>query len=339
MLGNGVTMPPVKIALFANHDSMQLGRIAQAILDAGGDPVVCDIQAGGANQPVVVMGQGEARWGDCDFSAIGAVHIRCTSWNTPPALPPVLDMVSHEEWRVKFLREQQFAATTMGFFSYLSALGKLVVNPLTRGYIDHDAKGQFYEKMHAHGFCVPQSLTTNNPDSALAFVDRVGCAVVKPAVGVGSTRLVDLEDRQRMDALLQAPALFQERVPGEPWRIHIVGNKVVLALRILSQGAVDSRTGSPKFVPVQLDPDEGAKLVAANRFLGLHYAAWDVIADAQGRLCYLDCNPGPYVMWIGDALAAALFKRLAIFLVQFARSGGIDEADHAVTPCLEKEWC
>ena len=32
----------------------------------------------------------------------------------------------------------------------------------------------------------------------------------------------------------------------------------------------------------------------ANQSLGLHYAAWDAILGEDGRLTYLDCNPGPY---------------------------------------------
>jgi len=204
-----------------------------------------------------------------------------------------------------------------------------VVNPLTGGYIDHDTKTQLYEKLRASEFEVPACLTTNSPQEAEAFIRAHGEAVVKPAVGVGSTRLITDLDLQDLDRIQYCPVLLQERVRGETLRVHLVGDKVVMPLRILAEG-LDSRTETRGFEPVRMPESEEERIVAAHRFLGLHYSAWDVIAAKDGRYVYLDCNSGPYVMWIGPVYRTHVFRQLARYLVTYARTGDLQKASKAV---------
>ena len=312
-----------KIALFANKDSAQITEIAAAVTRAGGTPVVLDIRIGGtpedSTQPALSLGQEQACWGGVDFTDIRAMHIRCTAPRTLPTLPPVLNPESHASYRAQFIREQAFQAATLAFFEHQAARGKLVVNRLTTAYLDHNSKSQFYEKLRSAGFVVPRSLTTNDPVAARRFLDDIGEAVIKPMIGVGSTRAVSSGDRDRLDELGHCPALFQERIQGPTLRIHVVGDRMVLALRIIGEG-IDSRTDAHDFVEIALDPAEAAAIVRATRFLGLHYAAWDAIEGGDGRLRYLDCNPGPFVMWLPEAARQTVFGALARYLVAFAEN-------------------
>jgi hypothetical protein len=320
---------PVRIALFANQDSAQIAEIAAAVAALGAEPVVLDIRIGGAaaesTQPALILAAEGAAWGGVDFTEIRAMHIRCTTPRTLPTLPPLLNAASHAEYRAGFIREQSFQAATYAFFEHQAARGKLVVNRLTSAYLDHNAKSQLYEKLRAAGFNAPRSLSTNDPAAAARFLDSVPEAVIKPMIGIGSTRVVTADDRGRLDELVHCPALFQERMPGPTLRIHIVGDTMVLALRILAEG-VDSRTGTRTFEETSLPPEEAAAIVRANRFLGLHYAAWDAIEGPDGRLSYLDCNPGPFVMWLPDEARRTVFDRLARYLIRFAESGSLEEA-------------
>ena len=160
--------------------------------------------------------------------------------------------------------------------------------------------------------------------------------MVKPAIGVGSTRVVTQQDRQRLDELRTSPVLMQERIIGNTLRVHIVGDSVVLALRILGADGVDSRTGDKTFEYVKLDDAAERKIVQANRFLGLHFSAWDIIESPSGDYTYLDCNPGPFVMWIGPEFVKAVFRQLAIYMITFARTGSLEEASSNVTPWMPK---
>jgi len=316
----------VRIALFANHDSAQIAEIASQVAELGAEPVSLDIQIGRAGKPTLTIDPSRApRWGTADFTDIRAIHIRCTAPRTLPVLPPVLNDASYADYRHGYIQEQALNAATYGFFEHLHLTGRLVINRLTSAYVDHNSKAQFYGKLRAAGFSVPRTLSTSDPDEAARFLDEVGDAVVKPAIGVGSTRGVTIEDRARLDELLLCPALFQHRVPGSTIRIHIVGDRVVLPLRILADG-IDSRTATRGFESVTLDPEEEAAIVRANRSLGLHYAAWDAILGEDGRLTYLDCNPGPFVMWLPPEHRRTVFGALARYLVTFARTGLLEEA-------------
>ncbi len=320
-----------RIALFANRDNAQVAEIGEAVARQGAEPVKCDIQVGGANRVSAAFGDGEARWNGEDLSDVRAYHIRCTAPRTLPALPPVLNAGSHAEYRAGFIREQEFHAATYDFFEDRARAGALVVNRLTGAYVDHDSKSQLYERLRENGFPAPLSLATNDPDAARAFIDRVGEAIVKPSIGVGSTRVVTEADKDRLDELALCPALFQERAPGNTIRVHIVGDTVVLALKIHSDGGVDSRSGMQSFEYIKLPDEDAARIAACNRFLGLHYAAWDVIMSDEGDIKYLDCNPGPFVMWIGLEFRTAVFEELAKYMITFAETGSVEEASRGVS--------
>ncbi|MBF0188192.1 MAG: ATP-grasp domain-containing protein [Magnetococcales bacterium] len=307
-------------ALFANHDSPQVEAAREAFVQEGAEPKVFDIRLGGKdNHPTITMGNGHASWQGVDFSDIQGVYIRCTAPNTVPALPPVINAASHAEMRASFLREQEYTASVMAFFDYLVTLGKLVINPLTSGYIDHDTKAQLYHKLRENGFPAPNTLSTNDPEAVVSFLKTHGEAIVKPSMGIGSARAISLEDRQEFDAFRICPVMMQERIMGNTIRVHVVGDEMVLSLKIINEGGVDSRTATREFLPYEMSEEEKRRIVAATHFLGLRFAAWDVIADGEGGHVYLDCNPGPFIMWIGPENVNLVYRKLARYMM--ARTG------------------
>lgn len=318
-----------RIALFANNDSAQLAEIAVAVREEGGEPAMFDIRVGGDGAPTMTLDGDRAVWNGVDFADIRAMHIRCTAPRTLPTLPPLLNDFSDAEYCLQFIKEQAFNAATYAFFEHQALRGKLVINRLTSAYIDHNSKGQLYEKLRAGGFTAPRSLSTNDPAAARRFIEEVGEAVMKPAIGVGSTRLVCADDPAHMGEVALCPTLFQQRIVGPTIRIHVVGGHMLLALEIEAEG-IDSRTGTKSFHPIDLPPTEARAVADATSFLGLHYAAWDGILDADGKLSLLDCNPGPFVMWLPDHNRRMVFGALARYLITFSRTGSLEAAAAAV---------
>jgi hypothetical protein len=322
----------VKVALFSGKDCEQLALLRAVLEERGVTPLLFDMRLGADASPTLSFGA-HAHWAGYDFADVGAAYIRCTTPNTLPAPPAMLNAASYCEYRAAFLREQSFSAATRGFFAALSAAGTLVVNELDR-FADHDTKPQFYEKLRTLGFPVPDTLTTSDARRAAEFTARHREVVAKPAAGVGSTRVVGAQDAQRMQLFGVCPVLMQERIRGQTVRVNVVGDTMVLALRILgSELTVDSRTAPRGFEPVDMPPGECARIVRANRALGLHYSAWDVIEAAPGRYVYLDCNPGPYILWTGERFSRAVLQELATYLATFARTRSLAEASAAVRRC------
>ncbi len=321
-----------RIALFANHDSDQLEALRAIIAREGGTPLMFDIQLGGPRQPRVTIGAELLSWDGTDFATVDAVHIRCTAPNTLPMPPALQNVVSNAERHVQFLREQLYQATTQSFFEALHERGTLVINRLTQGYLEHDTKAQLAEQLRALGFDTPVTLTTNDAERTQAFLDRFGEVIVKPQIGIGSARLIEPQDVARFDELLVCPVLMQERVRGDTIRVHVVGETVVLALRIITDDEVDSRTQTRGFEYRELALEEQAAVVGATRHLGLHYAAWDVIVTPSGRCVLLDCNPGPYIMWIGPQHVDTVLTALARYLLTWSRTRSLQAARDAVEP-------
>ncbi|WP_321401920.1 ATP-grasp domain-containing protein [Maridesulfovibrio sp.] len=319
------------IGLLANHGSTQLDAIREAVEAEGGQPLVLDIRLGGENKPTMTITDDSLKYDGYDLSDVRAIHIRCNALNTIPSLPPVMNPTTYAQFRHQFLVEQEYYASTMSFFDEYRSRGGLLVNSLSEVYLDHDSKSQFYEKLAANGFPAPVTLSTNSPERAEAFVREVGEAVVKPASGVGSTRIVTTADLASLSRLSHSPILMQECVKGPTIRVHIVGDQVVLALKIINEGGVDSRTETKEFHYYDMPEDACEKIVRCNRMLGLHYAAWDVIEVEGGNgYCYLDCNPGPYVMWIGEDFYREVFRNLARYMIVFAESGSVEQASRSV---------
>jgi glutathione synthase/RimK-type ligase-like ATP-grasp enzyme len=319
-----------KIALFANHGSPQLEAIKDAVIAEGGEPVCFDIQLGGKRQSRFSLGRKSMKWDGIDFSDIKAIYIRCTAPNTWPALPPVLNSASYNDLRTKYLRELDYHACTTSFFERLASKGKLVINTLSNAYLDHDSKSQLYEKLRVAGFDTPITLTTTDCQEAVSFIEHHGAAVVKPMIGVGSTRIVFSNDNERMDDVIFCPTMFQERITGKTIRVHIVGDKVVLALKILAGDNIDSRTDTKGFEFFEMPLEQQKKIVAANRFLGLHFAAWDIIVTEDGRYVYLDCNPGGFIMWIGSHYVNGVMRQMARYMLTFSDTLSVEAASAKV---------
>lgn len=155
----------------------------------------------------------------------------------------------------------------------------------------------------AHGIQFPRTLTTNDPARATAFVQEMHEVVVKPGIGIGSTRRFREDQLGRTQDITLAPVTMQEFVRGQTYRVHIVGDTVVLSLRIIND-MVDSRTETKGFEYAKLPEAAELHLVRANRLLGIHFAAWDVILADDGRTVCLDCNPGPYLCGLARSLLA-----------------------------------
>jgi hypothetical protein len=306
--------------------------LRDVLVEKGAPPLTFDMRIGGDGAPLMSLGAYGPRWDGHDFSDVAAIYIRCMTPNTLPAQPPVLNQSSYCDYRGDFIKEQGFGSATYSFFTDLAAAGKLVINELST-YADHDTKAQFYEKLRAQQFPVPKTLTTNDPGRALEFVANHAEVVVKPSVGVGSTRLFIAQDRERLDQIRLCPLMMQERIRGDTLRINIVGDSVVLALRVVGSGeTTDSRTAPRGFEFVKLPDEEEERIVRANRALGLHYAAWDIIEANDGRYVYLDCNPGPYILWTGPEFSRAVMEQLAQYMLTYARTGSVTQASAAVRP-------
>ena len=169
-------------------------------------------------------------------------------------------------------------------------------------------------RIRSFGFATPDTLITTDADAAKAFWAEHGTVIYKSISGVRSivARLGETH-LPRMDDLAWCPTQFQQYVPGDDYRVHVVGEEV-FACRIRC-AADDYRYASRQDLPVSIEacelPSECAercRRLASSMDLAL--AGVDLRLTPDGRWFCFEVNPSPafsyYQNTTGQPIAAAV---------------------------------
>lgn len=170
------------------------------------------------------------------------------------------------------------------------------------------------------GFCIPETLVSNDPVAVLDFKNALGRVIYKSASGARSIVTEFTEsDESRLEYLRFCPTQFQGFVPGFDVRVHVIGDST-FATRANSD-AVDyrysQRQGSDvDIVTYELEPELAERCVVLARGLGLDFAGIDLMVTPDGTAYCFEVNPCPaysyYEEWTGLPIAASLADYLAV---------------------------
>jgi len=171
----------------------------------------------------------------------------------------------------------------------------------------------------AAGFAIPPMLMSNEPEAILAFEAEQGALVYKSASGVRSiVQPLDANARARLQAVREAPTLFQKRLSGTNVRVHVVGYEV-FATEIDSE-AIDYRYAAlndlgTELRATRLPPDLEAMCRRAACQLALPFTGLDLMLEDDGLVYCFEANPSPgysyYQNATGQDIAGALARHLA----------------------------
>jgi glutathione synthase/RimK-type ligase-like ATP-grasp enzyme len=174
------------------------------------------------------------------------------------------------------------------------------------------------ELLRAHGFCVPRTLVTTDPNAARRFWTDSGTVVYKSVSGVRSVvaRLGD-EHIDRLDQVTWCPTQFQQYVPGRDHRVHVVGDEI-FACEVVSEAddyRYAARRGDPPILRAcTLPVDIAEKCMALSRSLSLPLAGIDLRRAPDGRWFCFEVNPSPgftyYEAHTGHPIAEAIASYL-----------------------------
>ena len=171
-----------------------------------------------------------------------------------------------------------------------------------------------------HGFAVPETLVTNDPDLVRAFVAEHERVIYKSISSERSiVKTVDDRDLGRLEAIRWCPVQFQVYVPGTDVRVHTVGGEVFATA--ISTDAVDYRyaqrqTGVPATMePIELPAEVAGRCLRLAAGLGLDLAGIDLRLTPDGEVVCFEVNPSPvysyYESHTGQPIAAAVARHLA----------------------------
>ena len=170
------------------------------------------------------------------------------------------------------------------------------------------------------GLFTPDTLVTNDPDLARAFIREHGRVVYKSISGVRSiVREVDAEDLERLDRIRSCPVQFQAYVDGRNVRVHTVGTEV-FATGITTDAtdyryAHRERGQAAALEALEISDDLAAQCLALARDLELPLAGIDLKITPQGEVYCFEVNPSPaysyYESQTGQPISAAIARYLA----------------------------
>lgn len=171
-----------------------------------------------------------------------------------------------------------------------------------------------------HGFLIPETLITNDPELVLEFRRLHGSVIYKSMSSRSSiVQLLEERDIARLHRIRWCPTQFQQFVDGLNVRVHIV-DTAVFATAIHSN-ATDYRSaiyqvGKPaELMAYQLPESLAERCVQLSRALGLVVAGIDLKITQDNEVFCFEVNPGPafsYYEWhTGQPIGRAIAHYLA----------------------------
>jgi glutathione synthase/RimK-type ligase-like ATP-grasp enzyme len=171
------------------------------------------------------------------------------------------------------------------------------------------------------GLRVPDTLITNDPIAAAAFVERHHGQVVHKALSAprhcfrGTQRWSDSE-RTLLSDLVLAPTIFQETVTDcRELRITVMGERAFAAEFRPQHGLIDGRLDyATRYRPHALPEGVSRMLIDLVRRLGLVFSTIDMKLTDEGEYVFLELNPMGQFLYIeilaGLPLTAAMAELL-----------------------------
>jgi hypothetical protein len=172
------------------------------------------------------------------------------------------------------------------------------------------------------GLRIPDTLITNDPAAAAAFIDRHERRVVHKTLAPPRHRFLPTKawsesDRDALEGLVLVPTIFQEMVTGcRELRITVIGEQVFAAEFRPSAGLIDGRLDLD--TPYRAHPlpnDLSRRLLALVRRLGLVFSTIDMKLTDDGEYVFLELNPMGQYLYVeilaGLPLTAAMAELLA----------------------------
>jgi hypothetical protein len=233
--------------------------------------------------------EGRVRVGDqsIDLGCVTAAYLRpYDSWRIDPVARAGQD--SPEYWHALSFDD------TLWLWAELTS-ARVVNRPSAMA--SNNSKPYQAVQIRSHGFEVPETLITTDPEAVREFWEQHGDVIYKSVSGVRSivSRLRS-EDNERLDDVAWCPTQFQQYVPGIDYRVHVVGDDVFCS-KVESE-ADDYRYGSRQGATLSIEsvtlPEHWAERCRAlATAMGFFVAGIDLRLTPDGAWYCFEVNPSP----------------------------------------------
>lgn len=204
-------------------------------------------------------------------------------------------------------------------FCWTEVTAALIVNRPS-AMASNESKPYQLSLIGSHGFLVPDTLITTDPQAVREFWSEHGMVVYKSISGVRSivSRLTN-RDLTRLEQVVWCPTQFQQYIPGLDYRVHVVGDEV-FSCEVVSE-ADDYRYAGNQAATVdiracEVPADISDRCRALTAGLGLRVAGIDLRRRPDGRWFCFEVNPSPafsyYQAHTAQPISEAIARLLAV---------------------------
>jgi hypothetical protein len=269
---------------------------------------------------------GRLAWpsGSVDLAEVSGVYVRLADDRFLPDLT-ALPEDAPERLRAGIFHER--------LYSWLNiAPGRVASRP--RAMLSNMSKTYQADVIRRFGFEIPETVVTNDPAEALAFVahcGEVGDEVIYKSVS-GARSIVQTfrpEDAARLSHIRWCPTQFQRRIAGVDIRVHVVGLQT-FATEIAS-AAVDYRyaerqTGEDaELSATELPPALRQACVRLAHAMDLPFAGIDLRRMPSGAYACFEVNPCPAFSYYESRTGAPIARALVSWLAGYDARRPADE--------------
>jgi glutathione synthase/RimK-type ligase-like ATP-grasp enzyme len=173
--------------------------------------------------------------------------------------------------------------------------------------------------IHEHGFEIPDTVITTDPAVVQEFWEKHGIVIYKSISGVRSiVAKLTPQHAERLALVRWCPTQFQQFIPGNDYRVHVVGDEV-FTVEITSTAddyRYARRLGTTAELWPYVLPVEIAERCRSMTFsLGLEVAGIDLRRHPDGRWYCFEVNPSPAFSYYQDATGQPIDIAIAQLLI------------------------
>jgi glutathione synthase/RimK-type ligase-like ATP-grasp enzyme len=256
--------------------------------------------------------------GEIDLAALSGVYVRLMDERF---LPDVASTPSDSRERARSARFHTV------FHEWLNVAPIRIANR-PRAMLSNVSKTYQSTVIRRSGFAIPETVVTNDPDRALAFVDHCAAqgdeVIYKSVSGVRSiVQTFSDADRARIGRIRWCPTQFQRKVRGRDVRVHVIGRQTYATM--IESAATDyryaqSQSGSDAVLKaIELPTAMANACIDLAHALGLPFAGIDLrLPEDEEAVCF-EVNPSPAYSYYESHTGAPIADALVRWLVAAER--------------------
>jgi hypothetical protein len=217
---------------------------------------------------------------------------------------------------------QRYTALFEMLHAWMESTTCAVVNKTSA--MSSNASKPYQLKLIQPFFAVPDTVITNSVADVRAFESLSTGIIYKSASSVRSiVKTTTTKDNPALQSIHHCPTLFQQKLEGVNYRVHVVGEEV-FAVKAVT-GTVDYRYSHREgketvLIPVELDKDIHEKCIALAKRLSLPFAGIDLFQTTENRWFCFEVNPSPGFSYFESATGQPIAAAVARYLLSSTTS-------------------